>query len=147
MQWEQNKINHTHTHTQLRVPPQSLSCFLKQKQGRGAEGCRSLASRPLPLGCLLQPRVINSKRLPGCGGAGLHCFRIFALKFVSLPRGLWPRGLSAPLEGLERSKCTVLTCSLFFQTCLCFLPTATVKCAFLRLFSKQRKGERMNGGQ
>lgn len=92
MQREQNKINHTHTHTQLRVPPQSLSCFLEQRQGRGAEGCRSLASRPLPLGCILQPRVITSKRLPGCGGADLYCFRFFALKFVSLPWGLWPRG-------------------------------------------------------
>lgn len=80
MQREQNKIK-SDTYIQHRVPHKASLASPSRSWVGGLRGAVPWLPCPLPLGCLLKPRVINSKRLPGCGGAGLHCFRIFALSF------------------------------------------------------------------
>lgn len=129
----------------------ALPIFSEQRQGRGAGGGRlSSASMLQPLPPLVAPPQNQGDKLQEACACWRH------VRSVPASRLLHPKRPPRPLEGLEvpgllgpqrralvgeggRAHC--LTRSLLFQLCLLLPPTATVKCAFLRLFQKQRERE------
>lgn len=132
---KKNKNNQTDTRAQGAL--QSLLPLRAEAGGGGLRGAVPGLLCPLH-GPWLPPRAARGDNQQEAQGspASFHVSRSFSQSFRT-------QGLARPpVEGAGEEAASCAHFSLLFQTCLRFLPTTMVKCAFLRSFYKEREKER-----